>query len=68
MGTEGGKTTRTSREKATERGVIRRSQEARGVVPERRGKGSEERRRETSNKCLVFPVKFNGSLQPEQKI
>ena len=36
---------RTSRAKATERGVIRRSQEAR-CLPERRGKGSEERRRE----------------------
>ncbi len=45
MGTEGGKTRRTSRAKATERGVIRRSQEAM-CLAERRGKGSEERRRE----------------------
>jgi hypothetical protein len=45
VGTEGGKTRRTSRTKTTERGVIRRSQEA-WCLPERRGKGSEERRRE----------------------
>ncbi len=45
MGTEGGKTRRTSRVKTTERGLIRRIQEAR-CLPERRGKGSEERRRE----------------------
>jgi hypothetical protein len=36
---------RTSRVKATERGVIRRNQEV-WSLPERRGKGSEERRRE----------------------
>jgi hypothetical protein len=40
VGTEGGKTRRTSRVKTTERGVIRRSQEAR-CLPERRVKGSE---------------------------
>ncbi len=45
MGTGGGKMKRKSRVKVTERGVIRRNQEV-WCLPERRGKGSEERRRE----------------------
>jgi hypothetical protein len=44
-GTGGGKTMKTSRAKVTEIGVIRRIHEVRRL-PERRGKGSEDRRRE----------------------
>ncbi len=45
MGMGGEKTRRTSKTKVTESGVICRNQEVR-CLPERRGKGSEERRRE----------------------